>query len=70
MKITTLQVGPIGTNCYILCDEEAKACAVVDPGGNAGRVAAAAAETGCAPCAIRPKISARIRQAMNSLERM
>ena len=32
MKITTLQVGPIGTNCYILCDEEAKACAVVDPG--------------------------------------
>ena len=52
MKITTLQVGPIGTNCYILCDEEAKTCAVVDPGGNAGRVAAAAAEAGCAPCAI------------------
>ena len=52
MKITTLQVGPIGTNCYILCDEEAKACAVVDPGGDAGRIAAAAAETGCAPCAI------------------
>ena len=52
MKIKTLIVGPIGTNCYLLCDEDAKTCAVVDPGGDAGRVAAAVAETGCAPCAI------------------
>ena len=52
MNIKTLMVGPIGTNCYLLCDEDAKACAVVDPGGDAGRVAAAVAETGCAPCAI------------------
>lgn len=52
MEIKILQVGPIGTNCYILCDEQAKACAVVDPGGDAGRVAAAVEETGCAPCAI------------------
>lgn len=52
MEIKTLQVGPIGTNCYILCDETAKRCAVVDPGGDAARVAAAVADTGCVPCAI------------------
>lgn len=52
MNIKLLQVGPIGTNCYILCDEQAKACAVIDPGGDAARVAAAVEETGCAPCAI------------------
>ena len=32
MKIQALQVGPIGTNCYILCDENAHTCAVIDPG--------------------------------------
>lgn len=32
--IKQLIVGPIGTNCYILGDEAAKRCAVVDPGGN------------------------------------
>ena len=52
MNIKTLQVGPIGTNCYILCDEAEKLCAVIDPGGDASRVAAAVAKTGCAPCAI------------------
>ena len=31
MKIQALQVGSIGTNCYILCDEAAKVCAVIDP---------------------------------------
>ena len=52
MNINALQVGPIGTNCYILCDEAEKLCAVIDPGGDAGRVASAVEETGCAPCAI------------------
>ena len=52
MDIQILQVGPIGTNCYLLCDETEKLCAVVDPGGDAARVAAAVADTGCAPCAI------------------
>lgn len=52
MEIRSLQVGPIGTNCYLLCDETAKVCAVIDPGDDASRVAAAVAETGCAPCAI------------------
>ena len=52
MDIQILQVGPIGTNCYLLCDETEKLCAVVDPGGDAARVAAAVVDTGCAPCAI------------------
>ena len=52
MKIQTLQVGPIGTNCYILCDPEAAVCVVNDPGEEAARVAAAVKESGCTPCAI------------------
>ena len=52
MDIQILQLGPIGTNCYLLCDETEKLCAVVDPGGDAARVAAAVVDTGCAPCAI------------------
>ena len=52
MDIKTLQVGPIGTNCYILCDEAEKRCAVIDPGGDAPLVAAAVEKSGCAPAAI------------------
>ena len=52
MDIKTLQVGPIGTNCYLLCDETEKLCAVIDPGGDADRVAAAVQDSGCGPCAI------------------
>ena len=52
MDIKTLQVGPIGTNCYILCDETEKVCAVIDPGEEANRIAAAVKATGCTPCAI------------------
>ena len=42
MKITSIQVGPIMTNCYILCDEEAKVCAVIDPGDEPERIRKAA----------------------------
>ena len=52
MNIQTLQVGPIGTNCYILSDPPSGVCAVIDPGGDAPRVAAAVKESGCTPCAI------------------
>lgn len=52
MKIKTLPVGPIGTNCYLLCDETTQVCAILDPGGDARHVAAAVADTGCVPCAI------------------
>ena len=52
MEIKTLQVGPIGTNCYLLCDETEYRCAVIDPGGDPLMVAAAVKDTGCAPAAI------------------
>lgn len=35
MKVKLLQVGPLGTNCYILEDEETREAAVIDPGGDA-----------------------------------
>jgi glyoxylase-like metal-dependent hydrolase (beta-lactamase superfamily II) len=47
-----LTVGPIGTNCYLLCDQESGVCAVIDPGGEPERVAAAVKDSGCTPCAI------------------
>ena len=42
MKIQALQVGSIGTNCHILCDEAAKVCVVVDPGGEPELILSAA----------------------------
>lgn len=52
MVIKSLTAGALGVNCYILCDEAQKLCAVIDPGGSERQVAAAVAETGCTPCAI------------------
>ena len=39
MKITVFQLGALGTNCYIVIDEQTKACAVVDPGASGETVA-------------------------------
>ena len=52
MKIDSLTVGPIGTNCYILQDEQAKLCAVIDPGDEPERVIRAVEQTGCTPTMI------------------
>ena len=41
MKIRIMQVGPIGTNCYLLEDESTRQAAVIDPGGDAPRLLAA-----------------------------
>ena len=38
MQIKMMQVGPLGTNCYLLEDEKNKLAAVVDPGGDAPRI--------------------------------
>ena len=46
MKIRVLQVGPIGTNCYLLEDENTHTAAVVDPGDEADRILAQAEEDG------------------------
>ena len=52
MKILSLTVGPIMTNCYLLCDEAAKVCAVIDPGDEPERIKALIGTTGCAPVMI------------------
>ena len=52
MKIDSLAVGPIGTNCYILQEEQAKLCAVIDPGDEAERIEKAVESTGCTPVMI------------------
>ena len=39
MKVKMMQVGAIGTNCYILEDEETGKAAVIDPGDEAGAIA-------------------------------
>lgn len=52
MKTIALQVGPIMTNCYILCDNATKVCAVIDPGADADHVLQAVADTGCTPVRI------------------
>ena len=48
MKVKVLCVGPIGTNCYILEDEEAKVAAVIDPGEEADKIAQVVKEDGMA----------------------
>ena len=40
------------TNCYILCDEAAKVCAVIDPGDEPKRIEAMIASCGCSPVMI------------------
>ena len=47
MKIYATQVGPIMTNCYLLCDEEAKVCAIIDPGDEPERLEQIVARSGC-----------------------
>lgn len=46
MTIQQLTVGSIGTNCYLLLDDETGAAAVVDPGGSADDIASAVSRAG------------------------
>lgn len=47
MKLESLAVGLIGTNCYLLSDETAgNAAAIVDPGGNAEQILARVKKNG------------------------
>lgn len=38
MQIQELTVGPIGTLCYILSEDDSDRCVVIDPGAEAGRI--------------------------------
>lgn len=46
MQVKVLQVGPIGTNCYILEDEATKLAAVIDPGDEAEKILSVLKEDG------------------------
>lgn len=38
MLVDFIKVGPIATNCYFLCDEATKECAIIDPGAMAPKI--------------------------------
>ena len=52
MNVKQMQLGMIGTNCYIFWDEAARKCAVVDPGDSGERVADFVKGQGLEPVAI------------------
>ena len=49
MKLTSLTVGSIGTNCYIIYKEETGAAVVIDPSDEAELVEARIAALGWSP---------------------
>ena len=38
MHIKTLMVGPIGTNCYVVTDEQTRKCVIIDPGDESNTI--------------------------------
>jgi len=46
MKILTLQVGPVNTNCYIAYDEKSLKSFIIDPGDEAIRISAEVGKLG------------------------
>lgn len=46
LNIIRLEVGMLETNCYILTEQEAELCAVIDPGADPERIIAAVKNTG------------------------
>ena len=52
LQIRRMPVGQIGTNCYLLEDLDAKTCAVIDPGDQAGDIAREIDKAGLKPTMI------------------
>lgn len=52
MKIITMPLGALQTNCYLVCDEASGLCAVIDPAAFAPRILARAEEAGMKIAAI------------------
>ena len=52
MKLYKYSVGAMGTNCYLAVDESTKQAAVIDPGGDYEKIAAAIEAKDCHVCAI------------------
>ena len=52
MKIIQMEVGSLGTNCYIAYCENTKKAVIIDPGGDAAKILAAVSREGLAVEAI------------------
>ncbi len=52
MKIVQIPNGVFAENCYIIVDEQARECAIVDPGEDAGLILHKVKDTGATPVAI------------------
>jgi glyoxylase-like metal-dependent hydrolase (beta-lactamase superfamily II) len=52
MRVIPIPNGQFAENCYVVVDEQAGACAIVDPGEEAGLILHKVAETGARPVAI------------------
>lgn len=52
MKILTLPLGVLEANCYLVWDERTKRCAILDPGGEAQKIADALAKNDLTPAAV------------------
>jgi glyoxylase-like metal-dependent hydrolase (beta-lactamase superfamily II) len=52
MKIIQMEVGSLGTNCYIAYCENTKKAVIIDPGGDAAKIMAAVAREGLSVVAI------------------
>ena len=52
MRIVQIPNGGFAENCYVVLDETARECAIVDPGEEAGLILQKVRETGAAPVAI------------------
>jgi len=52
VKIVQIPNGMFAENCYLVVDEEAEACAIVDPGEEAGLILHKVQETGARPVGI------------------
>lgn len=52
MKLATLEVGPLGVNCYLLMDDTARQATIVDPGEEPGHILDTLARKDLEPTAI------------------
>lgn len=52
MKVVAIPNGAFAENCFLVLDEDARECAIVDPGEDAGLILRRVAATGCRPVAV------------------
>lgn len=52
LKVETMVLGPIGTNCYLLVNEDTKEALIIDPASSADRIKEKMGENGWKPGAI------------------